>query len=130
MIDATRAAQDLARPEERQLLHQRGYLPGVAAPAVYHLNAVVASLAVAEIHNLIAPYRALRRYVIYRDLQGEVLSVEVPKADGCLHCSPEGLVGLGDLVPMWRPDRFAARELPSVAPNRAENLEDGGIEAE
>jgi hypothetical protein len=129
MIDAMRAAQDLARPEERQLFHQRGYLPGVAAPAVYHLNAVVASLAVAEIHNLIAPYRALRRYVIYRDLQGEVLAVQVPKAESCLHCSPEGRLGLGDLAPMWRPDRFAfaGGDLPSVA---LDGGNEKGIEAE
>lgn len=130
MIDAGRAAQDLARPEERQLMQQHGYLPGVAAPAVYHLNAVVASLAVAEIHNLVAPYRALRRYVVYRDLQGEVMPIEVPKSEGCLHCSPEGVLGLGDLSALWRPDRFAARSLPSVAPTGRDDVVEEGIEAE
>lgn len=130
MIDATRAGQDLARPEERELLHQRGYLPGIAAPAVYHLNAVVASLAVAEIHNLVAPYRELRRYVVYRDLQGEMLPVEVPRSQDCLHCSPDGLIGLGDLAPMWRPDRFRARELPAVAVNRMDAVQGDGIQAE
>lgn len=130
MIDPTRAAQDLARPEERQLLRERGYLPGVAAPAVYHLNAAVASLAVAEIHNLVAPYRALRRYVIYRDLQGEVLPVEVPRSNGCLHCGPEGRLGLGDLAPLWRPDRLAAAALPAVAPDAGANAHDPGVEIE
>jgi len=119
MIDATRAAYDLARPEERALLRERGYLAGVAAPAVYHLNGVVASLAVAELHNLVAPYRALRPYVVYRELQGELLTVNVPQTEECLHCSPEGRLGLGDLVPMWRPNREARGQLPAVIPNAA-----------
>lgn len=119
MIDATRAAYDLARPEERALLRERGYLAGVAAPAVYHLNGVVASLAVAELHNLVAPYRALRPYVVYRELQGELLSVNVPQTEECLHCSPEGLLGLGDIVPLWRPNREARGQLPAVIPNAA-----------
>jgi hypothetical protein len=117
MIDATRAAYDLARPEERALLRERGYLAGVAAPAVYHLNGVVASLAVAELHNLVAPYRAPRPYIVYRELQGELLSVNVGKTEECLQCSPEGLLGLGDLVPMWRPNREARGQLPAVIPN-------------
>jgi hypothetical protein len=114
IIDATRAAQDLARPEERALLRERGYLADVAAPAVYHLNGVVASLAVAELHNLVLPYRPLRRYVVYRELHGEILTVNVPQTAECLHCSPEGRLGLGDLVPMWRPNREAPGQLPTV----------------
>ncbi|MFI5398504.1 MAG: HesA/MoeB/ThiF family protein [Candidatus Binatia bacterium] len=117
MIDATRAAQDLARPEERQLLRERGYLAGVAAPAVYHLNGTVASLAVAELHNLVAPYRSLRRYLVYRELEGEMMAVNVPQNEECLHCSPEGRLGLGDLVPMWRPNREARGQLPAAIPN-------------
>src|SRR5262249_7709394 len=92
MIDPTRAAYDLARPEERAQLIERGYLDGVAAPAVYHLNGVVASLAVAELHNLVTPYRPLRPYIIYRELEGELVSVNVPQSETCLHCSPDGRV--------------------------------------
>ncbi len=116
VLDATRAAQDLARPEERALLTQRGYLTGVAAPAVYHLNGVVASLAVAELHNLVAPYRNPRPYLVYRELEGEIFSITVPETKGCLHCSAEGRLGLGDLVPTWRPNRMSRSELPPVIP--------------
>lgn len=121
MIDATRAAQDLARPEERQLLRERGYLAGVAAPAVYHLNGTVASLAVAELHNFVAPYRSLRRYLVYREIEGEMMAVNVPQSEECMHCSPEGRLGLGDLVPLWRPNRATATDLPAVVPYRSED---------
>lgn len=105
IVSANRAAQDLASPEERALLVDRGYLPGTPAPAVYHLNAVVASLAAAEIHNLVWPYKALRRYLIYQELAGEILTVDVPASERCPFCSPSGLLGLGDLAPLWRPTR-------------------------
>jgi hypothetical protein len=63
---------------------------------------------------LIAPYRALRPYLVYRELEGEMLAIDVPPTQECLHCSPEGRLGLGDLVPMWRPNRTAGSELPMV----------------
>lgn len=105
IVSARRAAQDLASPEERALLLGRGYLSGTPAPAVYHLNSVVASLAATEIHNLVWPYKPLRRYLIYQELAGELLTVDVPATEGCPFCSPTGLLGLGDLAPLWRPTR-------------------------
>jgi hypothetical protein len=108
IVDANRVVQDLARPEERMLLRERGYIPGVPAPAVYHLNATIASIAVAELHNVIAPYRPQRRYLVYRELEGELMNVNVPRTEDCLHCSPEGRLGLGDLAPLWRPERHMA----------------------
>lgn len=113
IVDAQRAARDLARPEERALLHDRGYLPGTPAPAVYHLNGVVASLAAAELHNLVWPYKPLRRYLVYRELAGELMTVEVPASEHCLYCRPDGLLGLGDLAPLWRPSRDRSA-LPAV----------------
>jgi hypothetical protein len=103
IIDAQRASWDLAAPEERSILVQRGYLADVPAPAVYHLNGIIASLAVTEIHNLIWQYKPLRRYLVYRELEGELMSLEVPHRESCMHCSPEGLLGLGDLTPFWSP---------------------------
>jgi molybdopterin-synthase adenylyltransferase len=103
VVSPQRAAWDLARPEERALLAARGYISGVAAPAVYHLNALIASLAVTEIHNLLHPYKPLRRYLVYRELVAELMSIEVSQTDGCLHCGPEGLLGLGDLALISRP---------------------------
>ncbi len=114
IIDANRAAEDLARPEERVLLREHGYVPGVPTPAIYHLNGAVASMAVAEIHNLIAPYRTPRPYQIYREIEGELLSVEVAQTEGCLHCGTDGRLGLGGLVPPWRPKREPRQHLPAV----------------
>ncbi len=103
VIDAERATWELASPEERSVLVQRGYLADVPAPAVYHLNGIVASLAVTEIHNLIAAYKPLRRYLVYRELEAELMELQVPMRTRCLHCTPEGLLGLGDLAPFWSP---------------------------
>jgi hypothetical protein len=128
IIDSQRAAWDLARPEERALLVERGYLPGTPAPAVYHLNGVVASLAAAEIHNIIYPYKPLRRYLVYRELEGELMALEVPRREGCLHCGPEGLLGLGDLTPIWRL-RPGRNSLPSGLPSADSGDMDEGREA-
>jgi hypothetical protein len=112
IIDAQRAAREIAPAEEKALLIDRGYIPDTPAPAVYHLNALVASLAVTEIHNLIWPYKPLHRYLVYRELGGEMMSVQVPKNEDCFHCGPKGLLGLGDLAPIWKPRR--ARTLASL----------------
>jgi hypothetical protein len=105
LVSPHRAAQDLARPDERTQLEVRGYLPGTPAPAVYHLNTVVASLAATEIHNLVWPFKPLHRYLIYRELPGELLPVDVQHSERCLYCGADGLLGLGDLAPLWRPQR-------------------------
>jgi hypothetical protein len=123
IVNAGRAAWDIARPEERALLEARGYLTGTPAPAVYHLNALVASLAATEIHNLVWPYKPLRRYLVYRELEGELMPVAVPTQEACLHCSAHGRLGLGDLLPMWRPAparSLAMANLPSANPSNDE----------
>jgi len=123
IISAQRAGWDLARPEERRLLEERGYLTGTPAPAVYHLNALVASLAATEIHNLVWPYKPLRRYLVYRELHGELLTVGVSAQEaGCLHCSGDGRLGLGDLVPPWRPE--PTRGLTSLPLATAESTDE------
>ncbi len=114
ILNPQRAAWDMAGPEERTLLAARGYLEGTPAPAVYHLNAVVSSLAATEIHNLVWPYKPLRRYLVYRELEGELLPVAVPAQEACLHCSGEGRRGLGDLVPVWRPTAMGNVSMTSL----------------
>jgi hypothetical protein len=105
IINTEQATWDLASPEERSVLAESGYLTNVPAPAVYHLNGVVASLAVSEIHNVISAYKPLRRYLVYRELEAELIELQVPTRTSCLHCTPEGLLGLGDLAPFWSPRR-------------------------
>ncbi|MDP3795189.1 MAG: ThiF family adenylyltransferase [bacterium] len=129
IIDAQRASWDLARPEERALLIKRGYLAGTPAPAVYHLNGAIASLAVAEIHNLVWMYKPMRRYMVYRELEGELMPLEVPQQESCLHCSPEGLLGLGDLAPLWTLGSrrsMSETHIPSAIPVPSEERNDGG----
>jgi hypothetical protein len=121
LVSAERAAWEIARPEERALLTARGYLDDTPAPAVYHLNALIASLAATEIHNLVWPYKPLRpRYLVYGGLESELLTVAVPAAqEHCVHCSAEGRLGLGDLVPIWRPapaQSLSIMDLPSADP--------------
>src|SRR5262249_38045959 len=101
---------------EQALLLERGYIPDTPAPAVYHLNALVASLAVTEIHNLLWPYKPLRRYQVYRELKGEMMAIEIPKNESCPHCSPDGTLGLGALAPIWKPKlgrTFSPLRIPS-----------------
>ncbi len=123
IIDSQRAGWDLASPEERHMLAERGYLTGTPAPAVYHLNALIASLAVTEIHNLVWQYKQRREYLIYRELEGELMPVQVPKSENCLHCGPEGLLGLGDLVPIWNPRR-GRDAFGTGLPSAADSTED------
>jgi hypothetical protein len=128
IIDAQHAAREMAPREEQSLLVERGYIPDTPAPAVYHLNALVASLAVTEIHNLIWPYKPLRRYVAYRELEGEMMSIEIPKSESCLHCSPEGILGRGDLAPIWNPKPIRSLSAFRIPPG-FDGIESNQLEA-
>ena len=75
------------------------------------------------------PYKPLRRYLVYRELETELLAIEAPPREGCLHCGPEGLLGLGDLAPLprSRPGRsLLAAGIPSAGPDPAEEVEADG----
>jgi len=101
IIDTQLAGWELAGEELRETLKERGYVKDTPAPAVYHLNGVISSLATAEIHNFIFPYKPIRRYLTYDELKGELLSLDVQPKDDCPICSAEGgVLGLGDLEPM------------------------------
>jgi hypothetical protein len=83
---------------------------------VYHLNALIASLAVTEIHNLVWPYKPVRRHIAYRELEGEIMSIEFPESENCPHWSPDGSLGIGGLAPIWKlkPSRtFSSLRIPS-----------------
>jgi len=108
IFDAQLAGWELADEEMQRQLRERGYVKDTPAPAVYHLNGLIASLAVAEIHNLIIPYKPIRRYLTYDELKSELLSLDVQSKDDCPVCSCEGLIGLGDLEPL--PDFEKRRE--------------------
>jgi hypothetical protein len=120
VYDAERAAIELAHAAERQKWIQRGYIDGddVKAPAVIHLNGVVANLALAEIHNLLAPFKKFVSYQTYDQLRGELIPYTIERNQTCAVCSDTGLLGLGDLEPI--PDYEHARAMPfdvSAVPN-------------
>jgi hypothetical protein len=101
IIDGQMAGWELADEGLRNTLRERGYIKDTPAPAVYHLNGVIASLAAAEIHNFIFPYKPVKRYLAYDELMGELLSLEVGSDNHCSVCSVEGgYLGLGDLEPL------------------------------
>lgn len=98
IIDTQLAGWELADKDLDNTLRERGYIKDTPAPAVYHLNGIVSSLAVSEIHNLIFPYKTLRRYLTYDELKGELLSLNVQTKGDCLVCSADnGILGFGDL---------------------------------
>jgi hypothetical protein len=118
VYDAQRAAIELANAIEQQRWIQRGYIEGadVKAPAVHHLNGVVAHLTVGEIHNLLAPFKEFISYQTYNQLSGELMPLAIKRNPTCAICSDTGLLGLGDLEPI--PDYEKANKsrllLPSV----------------
>lgn len=119
IVDNQLAGWELSDEGLRNTLRERGYIKDTPAPAVYHLNGVIAALAVAEIHNFVFPYKPIRRYLTYDELKGELMALEVATENRCTVCdAEEGYLGLGDLeaLPdyeakirtMPRPDEFDA----------------------
>jgi vancomycin resistance protein VanJ len=102
VYDAERAAIELADAVEQKRWIQRGYIDGadVKAPAVSHLNGVVANLALAEIHNLIAPFKEFVSYLTYSQQRNELMPYTISRNQTCAICSDTALLGLGDLEPL------------------------------
>jgi len=119
IVDSQGASRELAAPQELAILRERGYVSDTPAPAVYHLDGIIVSLAVAEVHNLAHSYKQQRRYLAYDDLKGELVSLTVEPQEMCPVCSPEGILGLGDLEPL--PDYLSF-------PDRGLSLPDASIE--
>ncbi|MBN1935634.1 MAG: ThiF family adenylyltransferase [Anaerolineae bacterium] len=121
IIDPQQAGWELAPLHQREALRQRGYVTGVPAPAVRHLDGIVASLAAAEVHNLAHPFKPLQRYLTYdaigRTTSGrpELMSLQVSARSDCPVCSADdGVLGLGDLEPLPSYRRSSQVQLPSA----------------
>jgi molybdopterin/thiamine biosynthesis adenylyltransferase len=118
VYDPEQAAIELADAAEQQRWIQRGYIDGadVKAPAVGHLNGVVANLALAEIHNLLAPFKKFASYVVYDQLKGELMPYTIERNPTCAVCSDTGLLGLGDLEPIPEYERTMGKalDMPTV----------------
>lgn len=98
IISPTQAAAETASDEMSQMFRQAGYLPGVAAPAVYWLNASCASLGVYAIHAAMAHLEPVSDGLdwIVDFASHNWLPVTHEPDSNCLYCSPEGLYAVGD----------------------------------
>jgi hypothetical protein len=116
IVDPQQAGWELAPAAQRDILRQRGYVADTPAPAVRHLDGLVAALAAAEIHNLVHAFKPQHRYLAYDALRTELVPLQVTPSQACPVCSPDhGVLGLGDLEPM--PDyRRASQALPLPPP--------------
>jgi hypothetical protein len=114
IIDAQQAAWELAPAAQREVLRQRGYVADTPAPAVRHLDGLVAALAAAEIHNLAHTFKPQQRYLTYDAMRTELVPLQVTPSSNCSVCSPDdGVLGLGDLEAMPDYRRQAAQlQLP------------------
>jgi molybdopterin/thiamine biosynthesis adenylyltransferase len=126
VYDAERAAIELASAVEQKRWIQRGYIDGadVKAPAVSHLNGVVANLALAEIHNLIAPFKEFVSYLTYNQRRNELMPYTIERNRTCAICSDTGLLGLGDLEPL--PDYEHSLGKPLMLPS----FEEAGLDTD
>ncbi len=117
IVNPQQAGWELASDSQRDLLRQRGYVTDTPAPAVGHLDGVVAALAAAEVHNLASRYKPQQRYLTYDALRGELAPLQVTPSGDCPVCSLDhGVLGLGDLEPLPDYTRQATLLLPpSVA---------------
>ena len=115
LIDPQQAAMELAPATQRRIFRERGYVSDTPAPAVRHLDGLVAALATAEIHNLVHVFKPVQRYLVYDALRTELVPLQITPSTACPVCSPDlGVLGLGDLEPL--PDwlRASQVELPPV----------------
>jgi hypothetical protein len=123
IVDPQAAGWELASPAQRAILRQAGYVADTPAPAVGHLDGVVAALAAAEIHNLVAAFKPQHRYLTYDALRGELVPLSVggpghkaAALAACPVCSADdGVLGLGDLEPLPNYRRAAQAQLPAAS---------------
>lgn len=91
VIDKTEAFYELAPEESRMRAVARGYIEAFdePAPAVYHLNGVMANLALMEIHNLVGDFMPRQGHLLYTMAERRLLTVE-HEPGHCAACSPDG----------------------------------------
>lgn len=98
-IDSAQAMRDLLPLDARAEHQARGYIPteDIPAPSVVFLNATLASLAVGEFLNLIAPYRESASVVYYFMQTQELRRIGASRSPDCVVCGAGGRLALGDL---------------------------------
>ncbi|MBN1877859.1 MAG: ThiF family adenylyltransferase, partial [Anaerolineae bacterium] len=115
LYDPQQAGWELASPAQRAILRQRGYVNDTPAPAVRHLDGLVAALAAAEIHNLVHAYKPRQRYLVYDAFKSALVPLNVTATSTCPVCSPDhGVLGLGDLEPLPNYRRTGQVKLPPL----------------
>ncbi|MDP2359539.1 MAG: hypothetical protein Q8O14_02125, partial [bacterium] len=98
-VSAEEAAREEAGPDLRERLRREGYLTGVKAPAVYHLNGLCASWGVGLLHQaLLDGGLAEGRDLLLNPVDSLLMEVE-PPARGCWHCAPGEAAAAPDSLP-------------------------------
>ena len=98
VVDATLAALEVAPTALCSIVSAAGYLPGIAAPAVYWLNSCCASLGVFVIHGVISGLLDIESGLDWVVDFGcrKWLEVAHDEQPDCLYCSVDGLLASGD----------------------------------
>jgi molybdopterin/thiamine biosynthesis adenylyltransferase len=112
-IDPTRAAFDLAPPEVQQYERDHGYGTDEIAPSVVFLNGVVASMQVAEVARLLSGDSRQPSLIMYDALAQKAFTVSTGPGDSCPTCGVHGVVGVGDLSPLYRATASAETVVPT-----------------
>lgn len=100
IVNPIEAYYEVAPEGHRREAAKRGYIADVdePAPAVVHLNGVMANLALVEIHNLFCGFKEPAKHLLYSMLEEEIVRVDEGD-EQCATCSPGGgYFGRGDLV--------------------------------
>jgi hypothetical protein len=119
VIDPHEAALEALATELSAPVRQAGYVPGVAAPAVYWLNAACASLGAWAVHGTLSGLVEVGAGLDWAlDLTNNVW-LQVPHEDcpTCFHCSPEGKWAAGPSRGLVRQESPGA-ELPPAPPSQ------------
>lgn len=98
VVDPNEAAVENAPEQLLAPVREHGYLSDVAAPAVYWLNGLAASMAVSVVHRILVNQESDFKGVDWiLDLTSEHwIKVEHEESPNCYYCSSEGLYATGD----------------------------------
>lgn len=102
IIDLAEVYYERAPTAQRREAVRRGYIANfdLPAPAVVHLNGVLANLAIVELHNLFSGFKEPSWYLFYDLLNPEVMRI-IEEPSECATCSAGGgYYGRGDIVPL------------------------------
>jgi len=103
---------------DRKRQVERGYISGVDIPdpSVIFLDTTVASLGICEFLNLLVNFKNPAQYLFYDMIETTIRSLTGTRLEGCIVCSKEGVLGMGDLIPLTDVrEKGPLKNIPSVS---------------